>query len=241
MGKADLHAHSRHDGWTDGNQTVAELLDYVEQKTDLDVFAITDHDSTDAARAAQDLHRQGVYRFEFLPGVEVTHQQGHMLCYFPSGDIHDIPSLRPLWSTVRYAHERGGICVVAHPVYPPWLCGSILRGLARGEILDGVEAMNAGIGARAQEKLEAIVAPLGEKIGLVANSDAHQACAIGSAYTSFSGHTTADFIKALHTRTTQPVLERQPVLDPKAKRYTTRRSLTHPGWLRNLYREFAVR
>ena len=52
VGKADLHAHTCHDGWGDGNQTVERLLRYVEEKTDLDLFAITDHDSTDAAHAA---------------------------------------------------------------------------------------------------------------------------------------------------------------------------------------------
>src|SRR5438105_3570115 len=129
MGKADLHAHSCHDSWGDGNQDVAELFRYVQEQTDLDLFAITDHDSTDAARAGIELHRRGGYRFDFLPGVEVTNQAGHLLCYFPSREVHDIPSLRPFWWTVRYARERGAICIAAHPVYPPWLAVTIRRGL----------------------------------------------------------------------------------------------------------------
>ena len=97
-----MHSHTCHDAWGDGNQTVETLLRYVEENTDLDLFAITDHDSTDAARAAWRLHRKGGYRFGFIPGVEVTNQSGHLLCYFPEGNIVEVPSLRPFWSTVRY-------------------------------------------------------------------------------------------------------------------------------------------
>src|SRR5947209_16718853 len=153
MGKADLHAHTCHDTWGDGNQGVVDLLRYVEERTDLDLFGITDHDGTEGARAAWELHRGGGYRFALLPGVEVTNQAGHLLCYFPSGEIHDIPSLRPFWWTVRYAQERGAICVVAHPVYPPWLAGTIERGLEAGETLDGLDAVNDRRGEKGQERL----------------------------------------------------------------------------------------
>src|SRR5579872_6136844 len=130
MGKADLHAHTCHDAWGDGNQGVRELFRYVEEETDLNVFGITDHDSIDAARAGWQLHRSGSYRFGFLPGVEVTNRAGHLLCYFPEGNIVDVPSFRQFWWTVRFVQERGGICIPAHPVYPPWLAGIIARGLS---------------------------------------------------------------------------------------------------------------
>ncbi|HEX6508948.1 MAG TPA: PHP-associated domain-containing protein, partial [Chloroflexota bacterium] len=187
MGKADLHAHTRHDAWGDGNQTVEQLFRYVEEKTDLDLFAITDHDSTDAARAARDLHRRGSYRFGFLPGVEVTNQSGHLLCYFPHGNIVDVPSLRPFWSTVRYVHEHGGICTVAHPVHPPWLARTVLRVLERGGRLDAIEAINAGIGASAQAQLDEITTRFRPYVALVGNSDAHEQGSIGAAYTVFPG------------------------------------------------------
>src|SRR5436305_13835135 len=124
MGKADLHAHTRQDSWGDGNQTVEELFAYVQESTDLDVFGLTDHDNADTARAAWEMYARGSYRFDFLPGVEVTNQAGHLLCYFPSGNVFDVPSLRPFWWTVRYARERGAVCIAAHPVYPPWLAAT---------------------------------------------------------------------------------------------------------------------
>lgn len=239
MGTADLHLHTCHDAWGDGNQGVPELLDYVEERTDLDLVAITDHDSTTAARAALERHRSGGYRFSFLPGVEVTNQAGHLLCYFPTGEISDIPSLRPFWWTVRFAQERGAICVAAHAVYPPWLVPAIERGLARGLRLDGVEAINAGIGEAARTKLERITRPLAGKVALVGNSDAHDQSCLGAAFTRFPGRSIDDFLTALRERRTEPIFVRAAELSPEARSFTTRRSLTRPGWVRNLWREFS--
>lgn len=241
MGKADLHAHTRHDRWGDGNQTVAELFRWVEENTDLDLIAITDHDSTSAARAALDLYRGSDHRFGFIPGVEVTNLSGHLLCYFPSGNISDIPSLRPFWYTVRYAQERGAICVAAHPVYPPWLARTIRRGVEHGQRLDAVEGLNAGISAGAQTRLDGIAQDLAPLVALVGNSDAHEQQSYGSAYTAFPGESIQDFVQALHDRTTRPVFVRRPEMTTGAKRFTVRRSMTRPGWVRNVWRELKDR
>lgn len=237
MGIADLHAHTCQDGWADGNQTVEELFQYVQTQTDLDLFGITDHDNADTARHAWEVYSRGDYRFDFLPGVEVTNQAGHLLCYFPGGDVVDVPSLRPFWWTVRYAQERGAICIPAHPVYPPWLAGTIARGLREGKWLDAVEAVNAGIGERAQEKLDTIASTLAAHVALVGNSDAHHDAAIGSAYTRFPGSSAGDFLSALKERTTEPVFVERTEMPRQARSFTTRRSMTRPGWVRNLWRE----
>jgi predicted metal-dependent phosphoesterase TrpH len=216
---------------------VEDILRYVAEETDLDLFGITDHDSTDGARAALEVHRSRGYRFDFLPGVEVTNQAGHLLCYFPSGEIHDIPSLRPFWWTVRHAHERGAICVVAHPIYPPWLAGTIERGLAAGERLEGLESINAGLGEKGRSRLEGVAEKLGDSLGLTGNSDAHDQSSIGAAYTDFPGRSLADFLAALESRQTRPVFVRKPSLGLSARVFTTRRSMTRPGWVRNIWRE----
>jgi hypothetical protein len=138
---------------------------------------------------------------------------------------------------VRYAQQRGAICIPAHPVYPPWLAGSISRGLREGKRLDAVEAINAGIGERAQEKLTGIASALAAHVALVGNSDAHHAAAIGSAYTRFPGSTVEDFLAALKERTTEPVFVERTEMPREARAFTTRRSMTRPGWVRNLWRE----
>lgn len=237
MGTADLHSHTCHDAWGDGNQHVDDLLRWVEERTDLDIFAITDHDSTAAARAALDLHRNGQFRFGFLPGVEVTNQAGHLLCYFPAGEIHDIPSLRPFWWTVRYARERGAICIAAHALYPPWLAPVLRRGLDEGLWLDGIESINAGISEKAQWKLSSIAAGFASRVALVGNSDAHDQTAIRAGYTEFAGSSIEDYLEALRTRQTTPVLVSRPKMPTAARRFTMRRSLMRPGWVRNIWRE----
>jgi predicted metal-dependent phosphoesterase TrpH len=237
MGKADLHAHTCHDSWGDGNATVAEFFEYVEHQTDLDIVAITDHDSTDAARAGLALHRDGHYRFAFLPGVEVTNQAGHLLCYFPDGHITDIPSLRPFWSTVRFAQQRGAVCIAAHPVYPPWLSATIARGLRHGHRLDGIETVNAMISPSAQTKLDALARSFDGTVAMVGNSDAHDLESLQAAYTEFPGQSVGDFLSALKARQTRSIAVRRPAMDPGARSFTTRRSMTRPGWVRNLWRE----
>jgi len=237
MGKADLHAHTCHDAWCDGNQTVEELFRYVEQETDLDVFGITDHDNTAGARAAWDLYCRGTYRFGFLPGVEVTNQAGHLLCFFPRGNVVDIPSLRPFWWTVRFAQAHGAICIPAHPVFPPWLGLTIRYGMRRGLRIDALESINAGIPAGAQTRLSVLAEGFADDIALVANSDAHHQSALGSAYTEFPGSTVGDYLRALRDRTTRPVFVERRELDPASRRFTTRRSMTRPGWVRNVWAE----
>ena len=41
MGKADLHIHTR---VSDGMATIEQVLEYAEQRTELDVIAVTDHE-----------------------------------------------------------------------------------------------------------------------------------------------------------------------------------------------------
>jgi hypothetical protein len=169
--------------------------------------------------------------------VEVTNLGGHLLCYFPSGEVVDIPSLRPFWWTVRYVQARGGICIAAHPVFPPWLVSTISRGLESGLRLDGVEAVNAGLGEKAQSRLDALAATLAPRVALLGNSDAHDQAALGAAYTAFPGRTVADFLEAVRERRTEPVFVRRPELDRSARRFTARRSMTRPGWVHNIWRE----
>jgi predicted metal-dependent phosphoesterase TrpH len=240
--KADLHVHSCHDGWGDGNQTVAELFRYVQEETDLSLFAITDHDSVAAAYEGRELHTCGQYRFDFLPGVEVTTLSGHLLCYFP-GEIVDVPSLRPLWWTVRYVHKHNGICVAAHPIYPPWFWRTLLRDLGKDEHhLDGVEVINGSVkSVRAQTQLQAVGELLTRKTALVGNSDAHDQRAIGSAYTTFPGCTVEEYLAALRSGTVQAHRGHQATIPTHARWFTRRRAMTRPGWVRNLYRQVISR
>jgi predicted metal-dependent phosphoesterase TrpH len=239
LGKADLHMHSRHDSWGDGNSTVREIFEYVESSTDLDLIALTDHDSTAASREGQLLHRRKVYRFGFVPGVETTTTSGHLLCYFPD-EIVDVPSLRSLETTARFVHQHGGFCVLAHPVYPPWTRRACLNPQSRIlGLVDGVEVINGGLSPAAQAKLDVIGAALTDRIGLMGNSDAHHDRAIGSSLTTFPGRTVQDLLVALQDRKTRPTHSERVNMPRGARLFTTRRSMTKPGWVRNVYQELS--
>jgi predicted metal-dependent phosphoesterase TrpH len=239
QGRADVHIHTCHDGWGDGNDTVAEIFDFVEAQTDLTLIALTDHDSTEAGRAGRKLHQKGGYRFDFLPGTEVTTTSGHLLCYFPK-DIVDVPSLRSLSSTAAFVHERGGFCVLAHPVYPPWLRRSMLRPHSRTiHMVEAIEVANGGLGNGAQARLAEIGAALQGRSALVGNSDSHHKESIGSVYTLFSGRDARDYRAALSSRETRSMRGRPAPMPREARTFTRRRSMTRPGWVRNVYREVA--
>src|SRR6478752_3551681 len=79
MGKADIHMHT---SLSDGLMSVQEILDWVQEKTDLDVIAVTDHDDLEGGLLARDLAVKGGYRFEVIPGIEVTTRAGHLLALF---------------------------------------------------------------------------------------------------------------------------------------------------------------
>ena len=81
--RIDLHTHSR---CSDGTQSVDELVADA-AAADLEVLALTDHDTTAGwEEARQAAHRYGV---SVVPGIEVTAQRGklsiHLLAYLPDG------------------------------------------------------------------------------------------------------------------------------------------------------------
>lgn len=201
MGKADLHIHTI---WGDGTATVRQILDRVQADTGLDVIAITDHDDIRAAWEAQDL--AGAYRFEVIPGMEITTLQGHLLALFLE---RPVKMLRSAEWTIQAVHDQGGLCIAPHPL--SWLTRSLGEPAVRRihanphqEIyFDGIEVINPSLAGRVtaarvnelnQEEL---------RLPETGSSDAHHLLGVGSAYTKFEGRTAADFRKSLTGRTTR--------------------------------------
>ncbi len=65
MAKADLHVHTSH---SDGMYDVAELLDYVESETDLDLFRVTDS----VEEAVSCVREVGMRRFGLTYGPRLS-------------------------------------------------------------------------------------------------------------------------------------------------------------------------
>lgn len=212
MGKADLHVHT---SYSDGMAGVPALLAYVESHTDLDAIAVTDHDDIRGSLAAREAWARGTYRFDVVPGMEVTTIEGHILALFVD---EPVPCLRGLEQTLAGIHHLGGLAIVPHPL--TWLT----RGLGERHIrrvmsterdgvhFDGIELTNgtpAGrLGARKAKALNDRHLHLAEAGG----SDAHFLPAVGAGYTEFPGHTPADLRQAISDRSTLGVCLPHPSL-----------------------------
>ena len=202
MGKADLHIHSE---WSDGLPSIREILEYVENHTDLDLIAITDHDMIEGAFEAREVIAQKNYRFGVIVGMEVTTLEGHLLAY----DLQKpLRMMKPLDWTIQAIRDQGGWCLLPHPMSP--LIRSVgRRGIVRvlrdtrtGICFDGIEIINPSIAGKViagkVEQFNREEARLPETGG----SDSHTLPLIGSAYTRFEGRTADDFRRSLAERQT---------------------------------------
>jgi len=207
MGLADLHIHTTY-SW-DATSSVASVLRYTAQRTNLDVIAITDHDRIDGALEALDLASK--YNLEVIPGIEVSSKQGHVLSLFV-GEL--IPAGLSMEETIIRTVEQGGICIIPHPMMKSSMGISphyIRRTLNNPEVakgLIGIEMFNAGLAGAQRDQLAIYFA---DKLPLakVGNSDAHVNFIIGKGATKFPGHTAADLRQALINRQTESVGEHQ--------------------------------
>jgi predicted metal-dependent phosphoesterase TrpH len=200
-GKADLHIHSMA---SDGVSGVAEILDQVRSRTDLDVIAFTDHERIDAGVAAREMARDSGSRVEVIVGEEISTRGGHLLGLFLEQRIRPWHSLR---DSVAMIHDQGGIAVIAHPLVPYPLCAS---GRSIRRLMDdpdervhpdGIEAFNPTTAAMRWQRQ---IPPFVEELGLAAvgNSDSHHAATIGQGYSTFPGRTADELRAAILARET---------------------------------------
>ncbi len=211
-GKADLHLHT---AIGDGMASPQEVLDYVEAETDLDVIAVTDHDNLEGAMQTREAWSRGSYRFQVVPGVEVTAIEGHILALFVE---EPLPSLRPVDEVLAAVHRQGGLAIAAHPL--SWLTRSLGRraleriaaSAADGVYLDGLETANQSPGGRVGLKKAAALNRERYHLAEVGGSDAHFLKVIGSAYTEFPGRDTEGLRRSILERTCRGVNGRHPTM-----------------------------
>jgi len=197
VGRADIHIHTR---VSDGMATIERVLERVEHETDLDVIAVTDHEDVTGGLRARDLAAKRQYRFEVIPGSEITTIHGHVLALFVE---RDIPSFRRVESTLEMIHAQGGLAVAPHPL--SWLTRSVSartldRLAARGEAsvtFDAIELANPSpAGMRTRD-----AARRGNvrrwRLPAVGASDAHHLAHIGTGWTEFAGDSAAELKAAL--------------------------------------------
>lgn len=211
-GTADLHVHTT---GSDGVATAAQVLEYVERRTSLAVLAITDHDDLAPALRAREMHARGGYSFDFVPGMEVTTIEGHLLALFVE---ERVPSFRTLPRTLDAIHRQGGLAVIPHPMSP--LTRSVGRhGIERilarradGLWFDGIELANQSPAGRIVRARARVSNERRFHLAAVGGSDAHYLPVVGASFTRFAGTTAAELRTAILVGSTSEGFGRQPSL-----------------------------
>jgi predicted metal-dependent phosphoesterase TrpH len=201
MGFADLHIHTIHS--FDGTCAVSAILKFVANYTDLNVIAITDHNTMEGVGEAMEL--APAYGIEVIPGCEISTADGHLLALFIN---RPIPAGLSLVKTVRLVREQNGVCIAAHPNArgaDSLQFSTIRRALLNPEVqgtLLGIEAFNGGLGFTRRNAATELIAktfPLAQ----VGNSDAHVLETLGQGSSEFPGATAMDLRAALENATTR--------------------------------------
>lgn len=197
FGAADLQVHT---SYGDGMADARTIFERIQATTNLDVVAVTDHDDIGGALLAREVHARGAYRFEFVPGIEVTTRSGHLLALWID---QPIASFRPLAETVATIHRLGGLAVIPHPF--SYLTRSIgQRALERLLALDdpetnpdGIEVANLTLAGRVTGAKALRWNRAHGHLAETGGSDAHFPEEVGNAYTAFPGANAEELRRAI--------------------------------------------
>ncbi len=187
--KADLHIHSNH---SDGLATIPEIMDYVQERTDLRVIAITDHNTIEGAQFAQSL--ADMYDFEVIVGEEITSTQGHIIGLYLDDPIP--AGLTPVDTLARIS-AQDGIAIIPHPFANRAFGPFGLKGMGKALndlAFNALEVFNASPYLLMANRIAAKFFTAGNGIAATGGSDAHVLRAIGLGHTVFRG-TTADDLR----------------------------------------------
>ena len=188
----DLHVHSLHS--LDSRVTLEEIvgrLSYV----GLRGFALTDHNSVRGHAALAELQsRHPAYLF--VPAVEVSTVEGHVLAY---GVREAPPAHRPAAETIEWVAAHGGEVSLAHPFRRPHGVGRLVVESAR---VSAVETRNSHTSEIANLRAEEVAAR--RSLGCTGGSDAHVLADLGRAFTEFDTAVSSvdDVLECLRKRRT---------------------------------------
>ncbi|MBM3856843.1 MAG: PHP domain-containing protein [Verrucomicrobia bacterium] len=154
------------------------------KKRGLSGIAITDHDTCEGVEY---LRRKGLIRddgeavdgFLIIPGVEVSTQEGHLLCL---GTTLPYMKRKPAIEVITAIHERGGIAVAPH-AYDRFRAG-IREEVLNDLDLAAIETFNAAVSMK-RFNIHASNYAARRGLARTAASDAHHAAAVGISSTSY--------------------------------------------------------
>ncbi len=171
----DLHNHTRYS--PDSKLDPADLV-RLAGKVGLGGLAITDHNSVDGTRVAEEAARD-IPGFVIIPAVEVSTSEGHVLAY---GVREPIPRDLSPSETADRVRAAGGVPVAAHP-YRFW------SGLGEAATLsarfDAYEVHNARTLRTGNAKAVALADR--SRVGRTGGSDTHFLHELGRGVTALDG------------------------------------------------------
>jgi hypothetical protein len=199
--KADLHMHST---YSDGLMTPETLVEYIVEKTDLSVIAVTDHNTIEGAVIAQayaNHFADDLNGLEVIIGSEIRARGMEVIGLWIQ---QDVPAGLSPEETIERIHAQGGLAIAPHP-YSFALEAIGITGMmgARDRIrdlpFDAIEAINGTpteiFGNPYTRYKNRRWANLPETGG----TDAHYIHSLGATYTLFEGNTAADLRHAIET------------------------------------------
>lgn len=167
--RADLHLHSRH---SPDSSLEPRAIAKVAKSRGLQAVAITDHNSVGGQAAmAEACKDEGLL---FIPGIEVTTREGHVLAYgvkqAPAGG-------RTAVETIEEIHALGGIASAAHPerVYT-----GLSTAVVRAARFDAIEAFNSQSAAHHNVQARRVAEEL--RLPITGGSDAHSQARVSKGY-----------------------------------------------------------
>jgi len=185
--KADLHIHTI---FSDGLMTPEALIEFVGTQTDLQVIAVTDHDTIAGALVARvyaERFPDDFHNLEVIVGAEITSADGDILALFIEADI---PPKLSVAETVECIHEQGGIAIAAHSNAHLLHYFGIEGMKGAGKYIktipfDGVEVRNATPTEIYANWVTTYSNRTGQKLAETGGSDGHYLPTVGNAYTIF--------------------------------------------------------
>jgi hypothetical protein len=199
--RIDLHVHTqRHSPCStiDPEKLLRQAV-----RAGLDGLVITEHHYQWQDRDIQDLAgRAGFPGFLLLAGFEFASGQGDILVYgLAPGDVDRFLPGTPPGEAIAMAHERGGVCIAAHPTRAGMGFDEEILMLP----LDVFETQSVNLKPH-EQRMAAMLAVKAGKPGMAA-SDAHHLAQVGMYATDFCDpiRTMADLKEALRRGRFQPV------------------------------------
>lgn len=134
MYNMDTHIHSE---YSPDSKAKLEDIFKVAKNRNLDIIAISDHNTVDGSKEAQRLTKND--DLLVIPSLEISSLEGHILGF---GCQENIKRDLPAAETIDLVHEQGGLAIIPHP-YCFYRHGLLCKSDYRDLKIDAIETKNA--------------------------------------------------------------------------------------------------